>query len=289
MYGRVGAAHPNWRSLDECSYDLLHQRLIELKPKTGVCERCERTPATFSGPGTSKPGQRKTATDYAYIGMNGRWSGDPDAYMELCRSCHLKLDKSKSDDPIHESVLVHPTALIADGAHIGEGTIVRAGAVITGYARIGRRCVIGENAVIGTAGFGYSYDKSVERFVRRPHPFHVIIGDDCEIAGTTSVDRGRWRDTVIGDGTKIDHHVHIAHNVVIGRNCLIIAHAMLAGSVTVDDDVQVSPGALIRDHCDVGRDSHVGQGANVVKHVPPKTLVAGNPAQPFQRRKEDRT
>lgn len=273
MYGVIGPDHHNWKPLHECSKNKVHSRLSDHKPKTGICERCGKEPLEFNGP-------RKTNTDYAYIGTNGNWSGNPDDYSELCRSCHLLLDRGKSKQPIHESVLVHPTAQIGDGAHIGEGSIIHAGVVITGYVRIGKRCVVGPNCVIGTPGFGYTQDEETREWKRRPHPYFVVIGDDCEIAASVCIDRGRHRNTVVGDRTKIDHFTHIAHNVLIGKNCLIIAHAMLAGSVTIGDDSIVSPGAVIRDWIDVGKRSHIGLGSVVVKHVDDDTVVYGSPARP---------
>jgi UDP-3-O-[3-hydroxymyristoyl] glucosamine N-acyltransferase len=165
----------------------------------------------------------------------------------------------------------HPTS------RIGCNTIIYPGVFIGPHVVIGADCVIGANTVIGGPGFGYVTDERGHHY--REHVQGVEIADDVHIGANTCIDQGRHRTTKIGRGTRIDNLVHIAHNVVVGRRCLIIAHSMIAGSVVVGDDVTVSPGALVRDHRDIGDGAHVGQGANVVKAVEPGQTVMGNPAR----------
>jgi len=168
----------------------------------------------------------------------------------------------------------HPTA------SVGCGTIIYPGVFIGPYVTIGADCVIGANTVIGGPGFGYTTDEHGEHHYRE-HVQGVEIADDVHIGANTCIDQGRHRATRIGRGTRVDNLVHVAHNVWIGERCQIIAHVMLAGTVEVGDDAVVSPGALVRDHRDIGTGAHVGQGANVVKPVEPGTVVAGNPARPL--------
>ena len=95
----------------------------------------------------------------------------------------------------------------------------------------------------------------------------------------TCIDQGRHRRTEIGAGTRIDNLVHIAHNVIIGKRCLIIAHTMLGGSVTIGDDAHIAPGSLIRDWRNVGPNATSGLGAVVITDIPDGETHAGNPAR----------
>lgn len=169
---------------------------------------------------------------------------------------------------LHRTAIVDSTAVIYPGAFIGPNVTIAAG------------CVIGPNASIGQPGFGYELTTD-HRHEYRPHNEGVILSRDVHVGANTCIDQGRHRPTTIGEGTKIDNLVHIAHNVTVGRHCLIIAHVMLAGSVTVGDYSHVAPGALVRDWREVGEHTTVGLGAVVVKDVMDGETVAGNPARPL--------
>lgn len=169
---------------------------------------------------------------------------------------------------LHPTAIVDSTAVIYPGAFIGPNVTITSG------------CVIGPNTTIGFAGFGYELTTD-HRHEFRPHNKGVILGRDVHVGANTCIDQGRHRATTIGEGTKIDNLVHIAHNVIVGRHCLIIAHVMLAGSVTIGDYSHVAPGALVRDWREVGEHTTVGLGAVVVKDVMDGETVAGNPARPL--------
>lgn len=164
---------------------------------------------------------------------------------------------------------------------IGENTVLAGEAV-----KFGERVVIGPNCSIGQAGFGYE-ELEDGSWRRKPHPYGVVIGDDVEIGANTTIARGRHRDTVIGAGTKIDDHVFIAHNVHIGRNCLIIANAGIAGTVEIGEGVIVGLGVQIRDHVKVGARALLGAGAVVVSDVPASAVMVGNPAKVLRSRLPD--
>ena len=168
----------------------------------------------------------------------------------------------------HAECHVHPGAKVYPGAVIGPGVSVGPG------------CIVHPGAVLGWPGFGFTQDPKSGVLKRRNHPYGVLLMEDVEIGACATVDAGRWRDTVIGTGSKIDNHVHIAHNVVIGRDVLVCASAIICGSVCLEDGVVVSPGANIRDGVVVGARSHVALGALVVSHVDPDTTVVGVPARP---------
>jgi UDP-3-O-[3-hydroxymyristoyl] glucosamine N-acyltransferase len=178
---------------------------------------------------------------------------------------------------------VHPTAYVAETVDLGHGTIVGPLASIIGPTRIGRMCVIGPGARIGNPGFGYERGPD-DRWQPKPQNHGVVIEDDVHVGANTCIDRGSYRDTRIGAGTRIDNLVHIAHNVQIGKRCLVIAQAMLAGSVELGDDVHVAPCASVREHTEVGRGALLGLGAVVVKPVVAGDTVTGVPARPMPER-----
>lgn len=199
--------------------------------------------------------------------------------------------------PVPRPSGVHPTAIVAPNVALGRDVYVGPYAVIDGNCSIadeavieshvrihanttiGRQVKIGAGTVIGSDGFGYVRNEQ-DRIERFPHIGGVRIGDYVEIGTNTSVDRGTLGLTVIGDGSKIDNQVHIAHNVVIGVCCEIIAQAMIGGSVVIGDHVWIAPSAVIRDGVKIGDRALVGLGAVVTKEVHAGQTVYGNPARP---------
>ena len=166
---------------------------------------------------------------------------------------------------MHELASVHTSAIIFPGVYIGPNV------------RIGEGCIIGPNTCIGQPGFGYNTLEDGTREYR-DHSQGVLLERDVHVGANTCIDQGRHRTTEIGAGTRIDNLVHIAHNVIIGKRCLIIAHTMLGGSVTIGDDAHIAPGSLIRDWRNVGPNATSGLGAVVVKDIPAGETHAGNPA-----------
>lgn len=140
--------------------------------------------------------------------------------------------------------------------------------------------MIGPGARIGQIGFGYAYDDEAG-WMQKPHKHGVHLDENVHVGANTCIDRGSWRNTTIGAGTKIDNLVHIAHNVQIGRRCAIVAGAEISGSCVLEDMVYVGPCASIRERLTIGEGSIVGMGAVVVKDVAPHTIVAGVPAREF--------
>lgn len=184
---------------------------------------------------------------------------------EITASAH-DTDLLRSGAWVHHTADVDPEAVIFPGACIGPNV------------RIGPGCVIGPNACIGQPGFGYTRHED-GRLAYRPHNAGVIIEPDVHIGACTTIDQGRHRPTIIRTGTRIDNHVHIAHNVIIGRHCAVIAHAMLAGTVELKDFAYIAPGAQIRDHVTIGQHAIAGLGAVVLHDVPDHETWAGNPAR----------
>lgn len=169
-------------------------------------------------------------------------------------------------------------AVLGDGVILGENTIVHSHVKIYGNTAIGSNCVIHSGAVIGADGFGYEKDRS-GRWIKFPHIGGVVIEDEVEIGANTSIDRGSLGNTVIHKGVKIDNLCHIAHNVVIGVNTVVIALSMIGGSTIIGPDSWIAPGAVIREGLKIGRNAMIGLGAVVLADVDENSTVAGVPAR----------
>ena len=180
---------------------------------------------------------------------------------------------------VHEDVHIGPFAYVGR-VDIGQGSIIHGHVHLYDRVRIGRNVTIHAGTVIGADGFGYlrAEDGAVTNF---PHVGGVEIEDDVEVGANACIDRGSLGDTVIRRGAKIDNLVHIAHNVVVGRDAFVIANAMIGGSTVLGDRSWVSPSATLRDVITIGRGATVGLGAVVTKDVPEAEVWAGSPARPM--------
>ncbi len=198
---------------------------------------------------------------------------------------------------LEHGVRVDPGAVIGPGAEIGSGTIIGAHAVIGPQVRIGRDCSISPNVTISNAfignrvilhpgvcigqdGFGFAMGP--QGHLKVPQIGRVIIQDDVEIGANSTVDRGASRDTVIGEGTKIDNLVQIAHNVVIGRHCVIVAQVGIAGSTTIEDFVALGGQVAVRGHVRIGMGAQIAATSGVNGDVPPGARWGGSPARPMR-------
>jgi len=194
---------------------------------------------------------------------------------------------------LESGVTIDPGAVIGPRAEIGTGTVIGAGAVIGPNVCIGRNCSIGANvsikhalvgdrvivhpgACLGQDGFGYVGGPGGHRKV--PQVGRVIIQDDVEIGAGTAIDRGAIRDTVIGEGTKIDNLVQIGHNCSIGRHCIIVAQCGISGSVVVEDHVMLAGRVGIGDNLTIGEGAMVAAGSGVPSDIPAGEQWAGYPA-----------
>lgn len=146
------------------------------------------------------------------------------------------------------------------------------------YDNIHWSAVIGKNTVIGGDGFGYARSEN-GTLIRMPHQGNVVIEENVEIGSNTCIDRAVVGSTVIGAGTKIDNLVHIAHGVKIGKNCLIVAGAVIGGSCEIGDNCFIGINASIKNKVKIGNNVTVGMGAVVLKDVPDGVTVVGNPAR----------
>jgi UDP-3-O-[3-hydroxymyristoyl] glucosamine N-acyltransferase len=208
-----------------------------------------------------------------------------------------------SNASVHQSarleseIVIDPGAVIGPNAEIGSGTTICAGAVIGPEVRVGRGCSIGAGATvtnallgdrviihagcrIGQDGFGYLMGANGHQKV--PQVGRVIIQDDVEIGANTTIDRGASRDTVIGEGSKIDNLVQVGHNVVIGRNCVIVAQSGLSGSTTLGDNVVLGARVGTNNHVSIGEGAQIAAISIVNDDVPPGARWGGTPAKPVK-------
>jgi UDP-3-O-[3-hydroxymyristoyl] glucosamine N-acyltransferase len=198
---------------------------------------------------------------------------------------------------LEAGVTVDPFALIGPRAEIGAGTLIAAGAVIGPAVCVGRDCAIGAGATvlhaligdrviihpgvrIGQDGFGYL--PSPRGHQKIPQTRRVIIQDDVEIGANTTIDRGSTRDTVIGEGTKVDNLVQIAHNVSVGRHCLIASQTGISGSSQVGDFVMMGGQVGIADHVMIGAGAMLGAQSGYMSDVPAGARWIGSPAEPVR-------
>jgi UDP-3-O-[3-hydroxymyristoyl] glucosamine N-acyltransferase len=180
------------------------------------------------------------------------------------------------------SVLMANNDLRAD-CDVGEDACLFPNVVLYRNTRIGRRVTIHAGTVIGSDGFGYVLDEGRHRKVLQLG--QVIIGDDVEIGANAAIDRGTLGPTIIGEGTKIDNLVHIAHNVVIGRHCMIMGQVGFGGSTTLGDYVVVASQAGIADHLKLGNQAVIGAKSGVMRDIPDGGRVLGIPAAPDRQAK----
>jgi len=177
-----------------------------------------------------------------------------------------------------DKVNIGPNVVIEENVEIGDGCIIEANTVIKKETLIGNHVIIKASSVIGGTGFGYVKEDNDSTYRLIPHLGKVIIEDDVHIGSNTCIDRGSMSDTIIKKGVKIDNLVHIAHNVKIGENSLIIASTMIAGSVEIDKNCLVAPCVSIRNGLKINKNSTLGLGSVVTSDVDEDTIVAGVPA-----------
>jgi UDP-3-O-[3-hydroxymyristoyl] glucosamine N-acyltransferase len=197
---------------------------------------------------------------------------------------------------LEEGVILEPGAVVGREARIGRGTVIAAGALVGYRVTIGRDCFIGPSAALthtlagdrvivhagvkaGQDGFGFAMGAKGHSKV--PQIGRVVIQDDVEIGANSTIDRGSLKDTIIGEGTKIDNLVQIGHNVVIGRHCIIVGMVGISGSAELGDFVVVGGQAGIVGHVKIGSGAQIAGGSGVTHDLAPGGRYGGAPAKPL--------
>jgi UDP-3-O-[3-hydroxymyristoyl] glucosamine N-acyltransferase len=192
-----------------------------------------------------------------------------------------------------KNICIEPNVVVGNNVTIGDNTVIRAGVFIGANVELGDDCfiypnvviredvliknkvVIHSNSVIGSDGFGYDTVKGVHNKI--PQIGNVVIEDDVEIGSNVSIDRARFDKTFIGQGTKIDNLVQIAHNVKIGKNCFVIALAGISGSVKIGDNVTIAGQVGTVGHIDIGSNIVIAARSAVTKSLEKPGIYSGFP------------
>ncbi len=199
---------------------------------------------------------------------------------------------------LEDGVRVEAGAVVGANAEIGAGTVVRSNAVVGVGVRIGRDCVIGPNCSVqhsvlgnrvylhpgvccGQDGFGYAMGPGGH--LKVPQVGRVVIQDDVEIGANTTIDRGANRDTMIGEGTKIDNQVQIGHNVVIGRHCVLVSQVGISGSSTLEDFVAIGGQTGVGGHVRIGMGAQIAAVSVVSEDLAAGGRYGGTPAKPVKQ------
>jgi len=177
---------------------------------------------------------------------------------------------------IGAGAVIGPNAVIGPDVRIGRGSAVGAGATVCN-ALIGDRVIVHPGVRIGQDGFGFAMGP--RGHLKVPQIGRVIIQDDVEIGANSTIDRGANRDTIVGEGTKIDNLVQIAHNVVIGRHCVIVSQVGISGSTELGDFVVVAGQAGITGHLSIGMGAQIAAQSGVMADVPAGAKMGGSPAK----------
>jgi len=196
------------------------------------------------------------------------------------------------------SATIGPLCIVEAGASIGERTHLQAqvfvgrdarigndcwlmpGVIVAATCELGQRVRLQPGVVVGSDGFGYEFVAG--RHEKVPQVGSVLLGDDVEVGANTTIDRARFSRTVIGEGTKIDNLVQIAHNASIGRHCLICAQTGISGSTVVEDFVVLGGQVGIAGHLTIGKGAQCGAQSGVSADVPPGKFLNGTPAISYQ-------
>jgi UDP-3-O-[3-hydroxymyristoyl] glucosamine N-acyltransferase len=181
---------------------------------------------------------------------------------------------------VGDRVWVDSHAVVGRGVEIGDDSHVYPQATLYEGTQLGRRVLVHSGARLGSDGFGYTQTGGAHQKI--PHVGRCVIGDDVEIGANTTIDRGSIDDTVVGAGTKIDNLVHIAHNVRVGRLCLLMAQVGIAGSVRVEDGCILAGQVGVSGHHTVGAGARLAAQAGVFGDIPAGETWSGYPARPHR-------
>ena len=217
----------------------------------------------------TRPATRYGVSPLAVISPTARLAEDVEVYPYCTIGDEVEIGRGST---------IHAGVHIMDGAKIGENVTIFPNAVLYENTVIGPRCLIHANAVVGAYGFGYSMEGGRHRLSAQLG--NVILGPDVEIGAASTIDRGTYGPTTIGEGTKIDNLVFIAHNCHIGRHNLLCGQVAIAGSTSTGDYVVMAGRVGVRDHVRVGHRAVLGAMAGVISDIPDDSRMVGIPATP---------
>jgi UDP-3-O-[3-hydroxymyristoyl] glucosamine N-acyltransferase len=182
---------------------------------------------------------------------------------------------------VGDRAYVGPHSVLEESSVVGSDTILWAQAYLGNKCRIGNECVLHPQVVIGSEGFGFAPNKEGRHF-RIPHNGIVVVEDRVEIGAQCAIDRAVFEVTRIGQGTKFDNLVHIAHNCQVGHDCLLIGGTMLGGSSQLGNNVVIGGGTFVTDHAKVTNNVSIGGLSGVTNDINEPGLYGGYPIQPLK-------
>lgn len=181
---------------------------------------------------------------------------------------------------IGRGTVLHPNVTVLDEAIIGEDCVLYPGVTVREGCRLGDRVLLQPGCVIGSDGYGFLLHEGKHEKI--PQIGNVVVEDDVEIGANTAIDRATIGSTRIGQGTKIDNLVHIAHNDRIGEHCLIVSQTGISGSVTVGARTTLAGQVGVAGHLSIGEDCLVLARSGITKDLPSRSMVSGFPAKPHR-------
>jgi UDP-3-O-[3-hydroxymyristoyl] glucosamine N-acyltransferase len=260
-----------------------------------------RASAVIAPPGTANHGKPLVLSDNPYLSFVKA----VEFFVPHKNSCPKGIHPSAvvaATAEISTDAGIGPCVVIEEGVKVGGGTFILGGTfvgrdteigedcliypnvTIREEIRIGRRVIIHSGAILGSDGFGFAKDGEIYRKI--PQIGNVVVEDDVEIGANTTIDRATTGTTFVGRGTKIDNLVQIAHNVVIGENCILVAQVGIGGTTEIGRGVTLAGQAGLVGHIKIGDGAVVAAQAGVTKSVPADTMVSGYPAREHAQAKK---
>lgn len=261
---------------------------------TGINEIHKVTPGDLVFVDHPKYYKKCVESDATYIIINAVTSFPPhksllivadpfEAYQTIVQHFRpfVPVTKMVSDTArVHPSATVMPGAVIGNEVQIGEDCIIYPNAVIMDHCVLGNRVIIGPGSVIGSDAFYYNRKKARPvQYKKMLSCGRVVIEDDVEVGANCSIDRGVSGDTVLGAGTKMDNGVHIGHDVLVGKNCLMAAQVGVAGATTLEDEVILWGQVGVNKTITLGKGAEVYGQSGVATNLTPGKKYWGTPAQ----------
>jgi len=216
-----------------------------------------------------KPYSPSGISERAVIGSNVKMGDDVSVHPNACIS---------NDVELGSRVTLSSGVFLGEGVTVGDDSFIYPNVTIREKVRIGKKVIVHSGAVIGSDGFGYVPEKGSHYKI--PQVGGVIVEDDVEIGANVCIDRATVGNTIIGCGTKIDNLVQVAHNVKIGRNCIIVAQVGISGSVEIGDGAIIAGQVGVKDHVKIGAGTIVAAQAGVTGDIPAGQIYSGTPAIP---------
>ena len=181
---------------------------------------------------------------------------------------------------IGDNTVIYPHTYIGENCSIGDNSTIYPNVTIREQSKVGNEVIIHSNTVVGSDGFGFVTQKGKHNKV--PQVGNVVIEDNVEIGANVALDRATTGNTIIKSGTKIDNFVHIAHNVIVGENCLVVAQTGIAGSTIVGNNVTFAGQCGCVGHIKIGDNTVFAARSAPISDVPANSFYAGFPAKPHR-------